>query len=375
VLKQRFRTGRLECGFSLILMQNPHQQEANNALEKSSPSAYAFVASTASLLAATVYCGEWWQKWRYKGMNEMMNAVFFKHSWANGWRAIPFLAVISLLGCAGLEPSSGGSVEDQLPPITASPTHEYHPGKFVWHDLLTADIESAKAFYAALFGWSFEQQGRYAVISNQGRKMGGILDVRNKDKRDAEALWLANMSVADVDGSVDFVKAQGGRIIKGPVDMEHRGRGVLIADPQGAQLLLLHAVSGDPEDVDPAIGDWLWNEIWTNTPEATTGFYQTLGGYDVLSNGKDYQVLERDGRWRAGVRYLIDSQFNVRWVPTVRVDDLTAIVDQVEGLGGVVWVRPDEAPSNGDTALISDSTGALLMVQRWPTGMAVDGEL
>ena len=305
----------------------------------------------------------------------MMQTVFFKHSCAGGWRVLPLLAVILLHGCAGLGQSSGSSIAERLPPITASPTNDYHPGKFVWHDLLTADMESAKIFYGALFGWSFEQQGRYAVISNQGRKLGGILEVRNRDKREAEAIWLGSLSVADVDGSADFVKEQGGSVIKGPVNMELRGRSVLIADPQGAQLLLLHANGGDPDDAAPAIGDWLWNEIWTNTPKATTDFYQTLGGYEVLSKGKDYQILNRDGKWRAGIRHLIDSQFNVRWVPSVRVDDLAAIVDKVEGLGGVVWVRPDEAPSNGDTALISDSTGALLMVQRWPAGMAEDGEL
>jgi len=305
----------------------------------------------------------------------MRQTVFFKHLYVSVRRVIPVLALFSLSGCAGLGQSSFGSVEDRLPPITASPTDEYHPGKFVWHDLLTSDMESAKAFYGALFGWSFEQQGRYAVISNQGRKLGGILEVRNKDEREAEAIWLGTLSVADVDGSADFVKAQGGSIIKGPVDMERRGRGVLIADPQGAQLLLLHAKGGDPEDAEPSIGDWLWNEVWTNTPEATAGFYQALGGYKVVSNGDDYQILIRDDKWRAGIRRLLNSQFNVRWVPTVRVDDPVAIVGQVEGLGGVVWVRPGEAPSNGDTALISDSTGAFLMVQRWTAVIAQDGEL
>ena len=305
----------------------------------------------------------------------MMHTVFFKHSCAGGWRVLPLLAVIFLHGCAGLEQSSGSSIAGRLPPITASPTDEYHPGKFVWHDLLTSDVESAKVFYGTLFGWSFEQQGRYAEITNQGRKVGGILEVKDKDGSEAEAIWLGYLSVADVDKSTDFIRAQGGTVLKGPIDMERRGRGVLVSDPQGAQFLLLHAAGGDPADTIPAIGDWLWNEIWTNTPEATTSFYQTLGGYEALGQGKDYQILKRDNEWRAGVRHLFDNQLNVRWVPSVRVDDLAAIVDKVEGLGGVVWVRPDEAPSNGDTALISDSTGALLMVQRWSAGMAEDGEL
>jgi predicted enzyme related to lactoylglutathione lyase len=41
------------------------------------------------------------------------------------------------------------------------------------------------------------------------------------------------------------------------------------------------------------------------------------------------------------------------------------ILEKVEELGGTVLLRPDEPPSNGDTALISDTSGALLMLQRW----------
>jgi len=39
----------------------------------------------------------------------------------------------------------------------------------------------------------------------------------------------------------------------------------------------------------------------------------------------------------------------------------------------VVWITPDEAPNKGETALIGDPTGALLLIQRWPT-RATKGE-
>ena len=87
----------------------------------------------------------------------------------------------------------------------------------------------------------------------------------------------------------------------------------------------------------------------------------------------DYTILQSEGKWRAGIRHVYENDFKVRWVPSVRVADPAAIVDQVEALGGTVWVRPEEAPSNGDTALISDTTGALLMIQRW-SGQPSAGE-
>jgi len=35
-----------------------------------------------------------------------------------------------------------------FPAITKIDTHTYYPGKFVWHDLITDDVASAKTFYA-----------------------------------------------------------------------------------------------------------------------------------------------------------------------------------------------------------------------------------
>src|SRR5215510_8485289 len=43
--------------------------------------------------------------------------------------------------------------------IAASPVDAADPveeGRFVWHDLLTKDVNAAKRFYGELFGWRFE---------------------------------------------------------------------------------------------------------------------------------------------------------------------------------------------------------------------------
>jgi len=283
------------------------------------------------------------------------------------WSRIGALALggILLTGCASLESTNHALDTQPLTAITDSPTNAYHSGQFVWFDLLTADVESAKTFYGELFGWSFEQQGRYAMIMNNGHRIAGILEVAPKDGEYAEPLWLGSLSVVDVDKAVAYVKEQGGKALKGPLQMENRGRGALVSDPQGAQLILLRATGGDPPDDEPEIGDWVWNEIWSNEPHETSRFYQSMGGYDSIQIGDDYEILLNDGKWHAGIRYIVKDGHRTRWVPVVRVSDTGALLDKVEALGGVVWLRPDEAPSNGDTALISDKNGALLMIQRW----------
>jgi predicted enzyme related to lactoylglutathione lyase len=212
------------------------------------------------------------------------------------------------------------------------------------------------------------------VVRNGDKLIAGILQVEPEEGREREAVWIPSVSVADVDAAAELVRANGGKILKGPADMNLRGRAVLISDPQRADMVLLRAKGGDPADTEPVIGDWLWNEIWTDDPEIIEAFYATVLDYDEVAPGDDYDVFIHQGKWRAGMRHLQDKNDHMLWVPVVRVADPEVTARRVEELGGVVWVTPDEAPSKGNTALIGDTTGALLLIQRWPP-LASEGEL
>ncbi len=270
----------------------------------------------------------------------------------------------SLSGCASVTDLSESSVDMAQIPITEKPTGKNYPGKFIWHDLLTPDALSAARFYEQLFGWQIEQHGQYAIVRNGDKAIAGILQVEPAAGKTREGVWMASVSVTDVDAAASLVTANGGTILHGPVDMAKRGRAVMISDPQRADLVLLQARGGDPVDTEVQIGDWLWDEIWTDRPETIEKFYREVLGYDELLSGNDYDVFVHEGQWRAGIRYLQKSK-HMLWVPVVRVADPYAITRQVKALGGVVWVSPGEAPGNEDIALIADVTGALLLVQKW----------
>ena len=275
-------------------------------------------------------------------------------------------AAVFLSGCANFGKLSEGGVEMAQVPITENPSGKTYPGKFIWHDLLTPDPLSAGKFYEELFGWQIDYEGDYAVVRNDGKLIAGILRLKPADGRAVQGVWIPTVSVADVDAAVDRVKANGGMLLKGPFDMDKRGRAALISDPQRADLVLLNAKGGDPADTEAAIGDWLWDELWSDDPDGIEAFYEAVFGYDEIDLGEGYDIFLHKGEWRAGLRYVQDKNEHMLWVPVVRVADPAAIAQRVTELGGVVWVAPDEAPGNGDTALISDTTGALLLIQRWP---------
>ncbi len=289
-----------------------------------------------------------------------------KYKWIiNVWI---LLASIFLLGCTGVNTPAPKQEKLALPAITKSATHKYYSGKFVWHDLLTDDVSSAKVFYSALFGWTFEEQDEYITIYNRGKLIGGMMQVAPKPGSKAEAIWLPSMSVSNVDSMVAYVEKKKGKVLKGPLDMKERGKGVLVSDPHGAHIVLLNAKGGDPVDTIPQMGDWLWDELWTDQPKESYDFYRKLGKYDATEKRDNYRILKRKGKWRAGMRYVSRDGVNVHWVPVIRVKDPQTIVAKVVKLGGKVLVEPHKSFINGDVAIIADNTGAHLIVQRWTEG-------
>ncbi len=283
--------------------------------------------------------------------------------------AAPSMVIIALLftfaalnGCSTLD----------LTPVASPATHKHSPGKILWHDLLTQDVAQAEDFYGKMFGWDFKHQGAYTVVMRDGQAIGGMVEIKPKPNGRGIARWIASLSVSNVDQAVGFVRERGGKIHEGPTNMRHRGRGALISDPQGAQILLLRSASGDPEDKAPAINDWLWDELWSSDPATSLDFYQALVGYSSRENRENYWILKMNGKWRAGVRGVFDKKLEQRWVPVIRVADPQKISDAVTNLGGRVLVKSGTAEEDKQTALLADPAGALFMIQKWP-GIATEG--
>jgi len=251
-------------------------------------------------------------------------------------------------------------------PITEPPTLVQHTGKFVWHDLLTSDVKMAKKFYASLFGWTFNEADNYTVVLNKSKAIAGMVQLGADFGQKKNALWLASLSVGDVEKATAAATSSGGVIHEGPNVLENRGRYALVSDPSGAQVILLRAGSGDPNDSEPEIGAWLWDELWTDKTTAAIRFYQNIVGYSTIAVNADYNIAVNQNKWRAGIRPIAIKNMSSRWIPVVRVKDPEAIAKQAEVLGGQVLIAPHQTVETGKAALIADPTGAVFMVQSWP---------
>lgn len=105
---------------------------------------------------------------------------------------------------------------------------------FVWHDLCTTDVEAAKAFYAAVVGWTFTPQPpAYSVANVGGLGMGGIMAMP-PDVKGMPPFWAGYIYTPDVDETCDKAVQLGGTICREPWDIPGVIRMAVLADPTGA---------------------------------------------------------------------------------------------------------------------------------------------
>jgi predicted enzyme related to lactoylglutathione lyase len=119
------------------------------------------------------------------------------------------------------------------------------PGAWSMSSLDTPDPEGAKAFYAALFGWTtetFDLGEESITMFRLPGYVGGepeqpvsreVVATMSKVARDAPARWSVDFWVADVDAAAATAERLGGRAVAGPFDIPI-GRTAVLADPAGA---------------------------------------------------------------------------------------------------------------------------------------------
>jgi uncharacterized protein len=262
-----------------------------------------------------------------------------------------------------------GCAHSKMPPITPEPTQNHFQGKIVWHDLLTPDVEAVQKFYGSLFGWSFKQQEGHILAYQGGKAIAGIIPMEADKKNPKSADWAVYLSVPDVDGAAALAQKAGGKVLKGPAQMEGRGRYAVIQDPLEAQLVLINSSSGDPVDEAPALNSWLWNELWSTDAANSVAFYKKLAGYSVEpvinEQGDGYWLLLKKDKWRAGIATHPFLKLPSQWVPIIRVSDLQKTAALAKRNGGRVLLDPGHKLCGGNMALVEDPSGAIFMIETW----------
>ena len=133
-----------------------------------------------------------------------------------------------------------GAVFAAYQPANEQPPEEpAGEGRFSWHELLTTDREAGWAFYSELFGWETTDEmdmgeaGIYQVYGRPGRwPLGGMMTLP-PDAPQVSA-WMLYVKIPDCAAAVEAVKAAGGSLLHGPMEVPGGDRIAVCMDPQGA---------------------------------------------------------------------------------------------------------------------------------------------
>ncbi len=264
----------------------------------------------------------------------------------------------------------------ELPPLVQPATTELHPGKVVWADLVTPDLEGAKTFYSGMFGWTFRDvssgEKDFSVASLDGRPVGGIVQRAVPKDKPRQPAWLTFIAVGDVGEAERVAVAKGGKVLSRIHEYPQRGRQEILADPQGAVFAVLQSSSGDPPDVLAEPGDWIWSSLITSDANAASAFYQDVFGYDVFdlasADGRDHLLLATDGYARATVNSLPADPGKRRphWLNFIRVVSAKDSAAKAVTLGGTVLCEPHADRHGGTVAVVADPSGAPFGLLEWP---------
>jgi predicted enzyme related to lactoylglutathione lyase len=116
-------------------------------------------------------------------------------------------------------------------------------GEASWHELMTTDAPAAMRFYREVFGWQpseamdMGEMGKYQMFNRPHGMIGAVM---NKPPQLAHVPpnWQIYFRVPDITSAADRIKANGGQILNGPMEVPGGDWIVNAMDPQGAAFSL-----------------------------------------------------------------------------------------------------------------------------------------
>jgi predicted enzyme related to lactoylglutathione lyase len=142
--------------------------------------------------------------------------------------ADPHGAVFSLLKSANPD-------QDMVPDNTAK-------GNVGWRELYAGDLNAEWAYYSKLFGWQKQDamdmgdMGVYQLFGIGDVQLGGMM---TKPPMIPVSYWGYYFNIGNIDDGAERVKAGGGQVLQGPMEVPGGGWIVQCMDPQGAAFALL----------------------------------------------------------------------------------------------------------------------------------------
>ncbi len=245
-------------------------------------------------------------------------------------------------------------------------------GRFIWYELLTTDVEGAKAFFCDVIGWTAKTAPGpvdYTLFSVGDAQVAGMMLLPDEAKNmGAPPSWLGYLGVDNAEQAVQQAVELGGKQMGALRKVPDIGTFAVVADPQGATVgLFAPKVTSAPTIHEPGVGEVTWHELNTTDYESAWQFYATLTGwkhtesFDMGPEMGNYFMFEggKGGHTRGGMSNVAKVHgFFPHWLYYISVSDIDAAAKRITSHGGTIQNGPMQVPSGHMIVQARDPQGA-----------------
>jgi hypothetical protein len=237
-------------------------------------------------------------------------------------------------------------------------------GTPTWVDLMAPEVDAARSFYHAVFGWEYDiggpEYGGYTTARLGTRSAAGLSGPQ-PGAPPLPSTWSLYFATDNIEADVARAVELGARVVFPPMVVGAFGSMAACEDPTGAAFSFWQAGEHIGSQINNEPGSAAWYELYSTKAQQARDFYCALLGataesmpgdleYYVLKHGEDQLcgVMQIDPAWGA---------FPPQWITYFAVANADAAVAAVTSHGGKAMSAIEDTPF-GRMAAVMDPSGA-----------------
>lgn len=247
-------------------------------------------------------------------------------------------------------------------------------GTPTWIDLMAPDIDTARAFYQAVFGWEYDiggpEFGGYTTARLGQRSTAGLMGPQ-PGAPPMPAAWSLYFATDNIEADVAHAVELGAKVLYPTLAVGEFGSMATCEDPTGAAFSFWQAGNHVGAQVTEEPGSAAWYELYSSNAKQARDFYTAVLGAtaDPMPGGMEYYVLKHGEEMLGGIMQIDPSwgDFHSQWITYFAVANTDETVAVVKEHGGNVMGLIDDSPF-GRIAALMDPSGATFKVVQPPPG-------
>lgn len=208
-------------------------------------------------------------------------------------------------------------------------------------DLMSTDLETSTAFYAAVLGWTYVSMGPAFIAQVPSGAAGAIVPPFDGTTTG----WTLYFSSDDVATTEAAIVSAGGTIVLPHGDVHDAGKLLLARDPTGARFGVWQAGRAKGVDEWGSLGAPTWTDLRSTDPDAARSFYAAVFAFafrPLPDAGPDYTTFSADGdEPLGGIGGMMGHEgIGSHWLITFSVPDADAASAACRAAGGQALSDP-----------------------------------